>query len=90
MRCLNTADYWHESTWIIHRTLLRLLTEIFLDCWYKSTWIVDRNLFTVDSGRNLLGLLVGIVPDSKSWNIPEVVIVRQLGFWEFGEGGSVG
>ncbi len=32
------------------------------------------------------------VPDSKSRNIPEVVIVRrgQLGFWEFGEGGSVG
>ncbi len=32
------------------------------------------------------------VPDSKSRNIPEVVIVRrgQLGFWEFGEGETVG
>ncbi len=32
------------------------------------------------------------VPDSKSRNIPEVVIVgaEQLGFWEFGEGGTVG
>ncbi len=32
------------------------------------------------------------VPDSKSRNIPEVIIVGagQLGFWEFGEGGSVG
>ncbi len=31
-------------------------------------------------------------PDSKSRNIPEVVIVRrgQLGFWEFGKGGTVG
>ncbi len=32
------------------------------------------------------------VPDSKSRSIPEVVIVRrgQLGFWEFGKGGTVG
>jgi hypothetical protein len=32
------------------------------------------------------------VPDSKSGNIPEVIIVRrgQLGFWEFGKGGTVG
>ncbi len=33
-----------------------------------------------------------IVPDSKSRNIPEVVIVwrGQLGLWEFGKGGAVG
>jgi hypothetical protein len=32
------------------------------------------------------------VPDSKSRNIPEVVFVRrgQLGFWQFGKGGTVG
>ncbi len=32
------------------------------------------------------------VPNSKSQNIPKVVIVRRGagGFWEFGEGGSVG
>ncbi len=33
-----------------------------------------------------------IVPDSKSRNIPEVVIVGagQVGFGEFGKGGSIG
>ncbi len=40
----------------------------------------------------VLGLVVLAVPDNKSRNIPEVVIVRRwaVGFWEFGGKGWVG
>jgi hypothetical protein len=58
---------------------------------HQQQKIVYRHLQTMLHQLVLLILLLP-VPDSKSRNIPEVVIVGagQVEFWEFGKGGSIG